>query len=712
MPIYQGGSSAAGIYLGSTPVQAIYVGTTQAYSASTPPTITTISPSSGTAGTDIAINGSNFVAGSTVSIGGVAATNVSVLGTAQIVCKAPTLTTSGTKDVVVSGAGGTATLTGGFTYAVSPTYASISPINGGGGTTVTITGTNFVVGNTTVTFGVTGVTGFPPATNVSVSSSTSLTCKIPEGFGSVTLDVVIKTAGSSVKGTGVFTNYGVPTFASVSPNTGIAGTAVTVTGTNFMVGDTTVTIGGSTVGVTVNSNTSLTCTIPTLLPGTKNIVITTKGGSVTGTFNYLGAPTYTAISPTSAGSGATVTIGGTNFVSGSTTVTIGGVSATNVSVASGTSLTCTVPSLSAGAKDVVITTPVGSVTGGGVFTTLVAPTYSGISSSSGKAGDSISVTGSNFISGTSVTLGGAPVIGLSISSTSSLSFQVPTISSAGAKSLVITNSVGSVTGSNVFTYYAAPTYIGTSATQVTSGTQVTITGSGFVTGQTTVTVGGTSATIFVNSTTSLGLLWPTMTLGWKSMVITTPGGSASIANAAYYNIPTETIYSTAGAYNYTIPTWCSKIDVVMVGGGGAGGQGGAGFNTGGGGKQGSWSGVTISRPAGGWTVTTLSGVVGAGAPAGIAFGAAPSAGGNSTLSSPSTVGTGGAANFYYTVTRNGGSPGNYTFNNRTYSGGAASTTASGNGNAPGGGGSGGDGVLLGGTNSGAGAAGRVWLYAY
>jgi hypothetical protein len=361
---------------------------------------------------------------------------------------------------------------------------------------------------------------------------------------------------------------------------------------------------------------------------------------------------------------------------------------------------------------VVITTPVGSVTGGGVFTTLVAPTYSGISSPSGKAGDSISVTGSNFISGTSVTLGGAPVIGLSISSTSSLSFQVPTISSAGAKSLVITNSVGSVTGSNVFTYYAAPTYSGTSATQVTSGTQVTITGSGFVPGQTTVTVGGTSATIYVNSTTSLALAWPTMTVGWKSMVITTPGGSASVANAAYYNIPTETIYSTAGAYNYTIPTWCTKIDVVMVGGGGAGGQGGAFFNTGGGGKQGSWSGVTISRPAGGWTVTTLSGVVGAGAPAGIAFGAAPGAGGNSTLSSPSTVAAGGAANFYYTVTRNGGSPGNYTFNNRTYSGGAASTTASGNGNAPGGGGSGGDGVLVGGTNSGAGAAGRVWLYAY
>ena len=102
---------------------------------------------------------------------------------------------------------------------------------------------------------------------------------------------------------------------------------------------------------------------------------------------------------------------------------------------------------------------------------------------------------------------------------------MPTISSAGAKSLVITNSVGSVTGSNVFTYYAAPTYIGTSATQVTSGTQVTITGSGFVTGQTTVTVGGTSATIFVNSTTSLGLLWPTMTLGWKSMVITTPAAA-------------------------------------------------------------------------------------------------------------------------------------------------------------------------------------------
>ena len=56
---------------------------------------------------------------------------------------------------------------------------------------------------------------------------------------------------------------GAPTLTSVSPNQGIRGTtvAVTLTGTNFIAGATTVTVGGSGVtvtNVTVGSETSLT----------------------------------------------------------------------------------------------------------------------------------------------------------------------------------------------------------------------------------------------------------------------------------------------------------------------------------------------------------------------------------------------------------------------------------------------------------------------
>ena len=64
-------------------------------------------------------------------------------------------------DVAVTAPGGTGTGTGAFTYVAGPpTVTSVSPNSGpaAGGTSVTITGTNFT-GATAVTFGGTAATG-------------------------------------------------------------------------------------------------------------------------------------------------------------------------------------------------------------------------------------------------------------------------------------------------------------------------------------------------------------------------------------------------------------------------------------------------------------------------------------------------------------------------------------------------------------------------
>lgn len=80
-------------------------------------------------------------------------------------------------------------------------------------------------------------------------------------------------------------------------------------------------------------------------------------------------PTYTSVSPASGKSGDTVTITGTNFVSGNTTIKFGTTDATSVNVTSSTSLTCVVPSLgtSNATSAITITTPSGSVTTGTQF---------------------------------------------------------------------------------------------------------------------------------------------------------------------------------------------------------------------------------------------------------------------------------------------------------------------------------------------------------
>ncbi len=138
----------------------------------------------------------------------------------------------------------------------APTLTSVAPNQGIQGATVavTLTGTNFVVGATTVTVSGGGVT----VNNVVVGSTTSLTANIVIDPAAATgaRTVTVTTAGGTSGGQTFTINLpapGAPTLTSVSPNQGIQGTtvAVTLTGTNFVVGATTVNVSGA--GVTVNN---------------------------------------------------------------------------------------------------------------------------------------------------------------------------------------------------------------------------------------------------------------------------------------------------------------------------------------------------------------------------------------------------------------------------------------------------------------------------
>ena len=119
---------------------------------------------------------------------------------------------------------------------------------------------------------------------------------------------------------------GTPTLTSVSPSSGARGAAVavTLTGTGFVSGGTTVAVSGSDVAVSsvnVTSTTSLTATFTVgsgaTLSGRTVTVTTGAGTSGSQTFTVvLAAPTITSISPTSGKQGATVpvTITGTKLL--------------------------------------------------------------------------------------------------------------------------------------------------------------------------------------------------------------------------------------------------------------------------------------------------------------------------------------------------------------------------------------------------------------
>ncbi|MBW4079504.1 MAG: hypothetical protein HIU84_13565, partial [Acidobacteria bacterium] len=127
-----------------------------------------------------------------------------------------------------------------------PTVTTVSPNAGPtiGNTSVTITGTGFDVAGTTYTVDF----GGNPATNVVVNSTTSITATSPAGAGPGTVDVTVTNPqGQSARSVADHFTYGGPTVTAVSPNVGptTGGTSVTITGTGFVVGTTTVAFGGN-----------------------------------------------------------------------------------------------------------------------------------------------------------------------------------------------------------------------------------------------------------------------------------------------------------------------------------------------------------------------------------------------------------------------------------------------------------------------------------
>ena len=165
-----------------------------------------------------------------------------------------------------------------------------------------------------------------------------------------------------------------PSIATLNPTSGIVGTAVTITGTNFgsTQGTSTVTFNGTAATITTWSATSIATTVPTGAT-TGNVVVTVGGTASNGSaFTVtLPAPAITSLTPTSGIVGTAVTITGTNFGStqGTSTVTFNGTAAT-ITTWSATSIATTVPT---GATTGSVVVAVGGVASNGSAFTVTLP---------------------------------------------------------------------------------------------------------------------------------------------------------------------------------------------------------------------------------------------------------------------------------------------------------------------------------------------------
>ena len=142
--------------------------------------------------------------------------------------------------------------------------------------------------------------------------------------------------------------------------------------------------------------------------------------------------------------------------------------------------------------------------------------------------------GTSFTGTTGITIGGAAATLGSISDTS-VAFTTPT-GTIGAKDVVITTPAGSATLTGGFTYLAAPTItsLSVSSGPLAGGRSSVLSGTG-LTGTTGITIGGAAATLGSITDTSVAFSTPSSgTLGAKDVVVTAPGGTATLAGGFTY----------------------------------------------------------------------------------------------------------------------------------------------------------------------------------
>jgi hypothetical protein len=369
------------------------------YSALAPaPTVTSVSPTSGaiTGGTQITVTGTGFVDGARVTVGGGTCSNVTVVSATSITCVTPYLSpptgSVGAKDVKVTNEDNQFdTATNAFTYVAAPTFTSVSPASGpvAGGTRITITGTDFVAGDTVTLYGARGLLG--SCTSVNFISSTSLSCLTPAGQvgpADINVDDVY---GQNALGTEAFTYSGpvfsatTPSFQSVrlgSPATTVQTVTITNTGNlglKFPKNSLKL-AGADSASFKVSADR---CSRLTLAPNKACTVgvkfLPSKIGSHSATLSYstndtinansielsgVGLPkkistvTISRIKATSGstGGGTTVAITGTGFNS-QASVTIDGAVATVLKRRGSTSITVSTPAHAAGKVLVAVTNP-------------------------------------------------------------------------------------------------------------------------------------------------------------------------------------------------------------------------------------------------------------------------------------------------------------------------------------------------------------------
>ena len=256
--------------------------------------------------------------------------------------------------------------------------SGFTPDNGSIGTKITITGINFT-NVTDVRFG--GVS----AASFVVNSPTSITAVLGKD-ASGKVQVITALGNGSKDG---FTFVPAPVVSSFLPLSAVAGTAITINGSNFA-NITAVRFGGvPAASFTLISPTQISAVLG---PGSSGYVsVAAKAGSDS-LAGFKIIPVMTSFTPTSGTFGTVLHISGTGF-GGATAVSVAGIAVQSFTVDSIKGISAVISAGKSGS--VSITTPAGSSALSG-FTYYNPPKITSFAPSSGPVGTTVIITGTNF----------------------------------------------------------------------------------------------------------------------------------------------------------------------------------------------------------------------------------------------------------------------------------------------------------------------------
>jgi hypothetical protein len=342
-----------------------------------------------------------------------------------------------------------------------------------------------------------------------------------------------------------------PTLTKVTPSAGkvAGGTVITLTGTNFRTGTTTVTFGAGSPGTTVvvSSPTTLTVKAPPHAVGTVTVTATTPTGTSNALpYRYAAVPTISTLSRTGPPAGYNwITITGSGFT-GTTSVKFGTLTALQFTVVSNVQIRAVAPPHAAGPVRISVTTPGGTSasTPSDIYNYVYpVPAVSGVSPKSGPAsgGTLVTVTGSGFTGVSAVWFG-----------TTKVTTTITLVSSRAGNSVLTVKSPAGVSGTTVdikvvtpggtssavavdhFTYGPVITSLSRSTGPVAGGTKVTITGHGFTTVQHVKFGTATAKSFTVNSSSQIVATTAAHAAGQVRVSVTTAAGLTPATTADLY----------------------------------------------------------------------------------------------------------------------------------------------------------------------------------